>query len=261
MKDMLKRWISILCVFVMVTLILFPGGSQVKAAGESNIISFADLHFDGFIKTAGWVPDMGEIDYITLDMPGITVKNIRFDLSSRKMSYDIALDKAAIMTSGSRTYWFSNNQRSRYLDINVYMSNSGSGASAGTSSHRVTEGLSTGESNNTFITNINDLIPYEGLGLYGELPTKISVFVSAGDAQHIPNQFYNGWRNSMGVPLPEQNLTSNAAPTITIPTPNGQQLSPSSLFIPVIGVSDSNGDALELKYYIDSEAAARKVRR
>ncbi|MFD1908609.1 hypothetical protein ACFSQ7_38360 [Paenibacillus rhizoplanae] len=96
------------------------------------------------------------------------------------------------------------------------------------------------------------------MGLYGELPTKISVFVSAGDAQHIPNQFYNGWRNSMGVPLPEQNLTSNAAPTITIPTPNGHQLGSSSLFIPVIGVSDSNGDALELKYYIDSEAAARE---
>lgn len=191
MKDMLKRWISILCVFVMVTLILFPGGSQVKAAGESNIISFADLHFDGFTKTAEWVPAMGDIAEITLDMPGITVKNIRFDLSSRKMSYDIALDKAAIMTSGSRTYWFRENQRTRYLDIAVYMSNSSSSSRAGSYTHKRVENLTTGESNNKFITNQDDLVAYPSYPweepLTGEIPSEVSVLVSAGDNHHIVN--------------------------------------------------------------------------
>lgn len=260
MKDMLKKWISILCVFVMVILILFPGGSQVKAAGESNIISFADLHFDGFIKTAGYVPDMGNIDYITLDMPGITLKNIRFDLSTKKMSYDLALDHAAIMTSGPKTLWDDDMQRSRYLDIRVYMSNSSSANvfSAGSYSHSVVENINMVSKNNTFISNVGDFIVYPSAPFDSDLPTKLSISVSAGDAQHVPNQFSNGWRNSLSEYLPEKNLTSNAAPTISIPTPNGHQLGPSSLFIPVIGVSDSNGDALELKYYIDSEAAARE---
>lgn len=163
MKDMLKRWISILCVFLMVTLILFPGGSQVKAAGESNIISFADLHFDGFIKTAEYVPDMGNIAEITLDMPGITLKNIRFDLSTRQMIYDIALDHAAVMTSGSRTLWDNGYQRTRYLDIAVYASNSSNGSSAEYYTHTSVENLDWNfTTSNTFISNASDFVVQHG---------------------------------------------------------------------------------------------------
>ncbi|NQX48220.1 fibronectin type III domain-containing protein [Paenibacillus tritici] len=260
MRDMLRKWTSILCVFVMVTLNCFLGGLQVKAAGESNIVSFADLHFDGFIKTAGYVSDMGNIAEITLDMPGITLKNIRFDLSTRQMSYDIALDHAAVMTSGSRTDWNSDNQRTRYLDITVYASNSSSSSSAEYYTHTRVENLNWGftPTSNTFITNAGDFVVQHGGALAGEIPTKISIGVYAGDNNHRPNEPSNGWRNSLSEYLPEKNLTSNAAPSITIPSPNGQQLGPSSLFVPVIGVTDSNGDALELKYFVDSEAAARE---
>lgn len=260
MNYMLKKWTAILCVFVMITLNFFTGNLHVDAAAESNIVNFADLHFDGFKKTAGWVPDMGNIAEITLDMPGITLKNIRFDLSSRKMYYDIALDHTAIMTSGSQTNWWDDMQRTRYLEIQVYMSNSSSSSSAGYYTHRLVENLNMGVTSNTFITNSGDFIANQSGELNGEIPTKMNLVVSAGDNHHMPNEPMNGWRNSLYEYLSEKNLSSNVAPSITIPTPNGQQLGAGSLFIPVIGVTDSNGDALELKYYVDSEAAARESR-
>ncbi|MCE3199831.1 fibronectin type III domain-containing protein [Paenibacillus sonchi] len=260
MRYMLKKWTSVFCVFIMIFLHAYPGDIHVEAAGESNIVNFADIHFDGFWRKSEWEPGMGNISDITLDMPGITLKNIRFDLSTRKISYEIVLDNVAVLTSGPGTFWDSFNQRTRYLNLYVYLSNANSSSNATYHTHRLVENLNQVNTVNTFTTTSSDFITEQGGELDGDLPTKIHLSVMAGDAQHVPNEYINGWRNTINESLGEKNLVSNAAPSITIPTPNGQQLSGSSLFIPVVNATDSNGDRLELKYFIDWETEARETK-
>ncbi|MBT2291028.1 hypothetical protein J7E73_18170 [Paenibacillus albidus] len=263
MSFKLKKSVAALLVFVVISFNisgLFSGGLHVEAASESNIVNFADVHFDGFWRKADWEPQMGNIAEITLDMPGVTLKNIRFDLTSRELSYEIVLDGVAVMTSGSRTFWDSNNQRTRYLDIQTTMSNSNNEVRAGSDTHRLVENITGGSINNIFETRSSDFIPIQREKLDGEIPNKISLVVSAVDAHHAPNQFNNGWRNSILEYLEERDLVVNATPMITISSPNGQQLSENSLFIPIVKVNDSNGDRVELKYYIDLEGVARETK-
>lgn len=211
--------------------LLFPefysGSVKVEAAGDPNIVNYMDIRVEGFQKYAPTLPSAGKIGSITLDVPGFTLTNVRFDLTTRKFLYDIVLDGPIIMKTGNEARWWPDMQRTRYVTISTGLGDINHYITANWRQHKVVEGPNVDiGANHTFITNSNDFNIIETKRWetwYGDFPTEISINVAAADAQHQPDQYLNGWYNQAYTYM-YKSLIINSAPSLTVTTPSEQQL-------------------------------------
>jgi hypothetical protein len=131
MNKSLKKW-AVFFLSIIVFLFGFLDNLQViSASGEPNVISFGNVRMEGFNRTAEWEPSMGNIGDVTVNMPGFTLTNVRLDITTGELFYDLVLDQPIVMTSGSQTHWWSDMQRSRDFNISVYVSNGTNSMGAG----------------------------------------------------------------------------------------------------------------------------------
>lgn len=225
-----KKTISTFMALVLLFL-LFPefysGSVKVEAAGDPNIVNYMDIRVEGFQKYAPTLPSAGKIGSITLDVPGFTLTNVRFDLTTRKFLYDIVLDGPIIMKTGNEARWWPDMQRTRYVTISTGLGDINHYITANWRQHKVVEGPNVDiGANHTFITNSNDFNIIETKRWetwYGDFPTEISINVAAADAQHQPDQYLNGWYNQAYTYM-YKSLIINSAPSLTVTTPSEQQL-------------------------------------
>lgn len=206
---------------------LHSGIVKVEAAGNPNVINYMDIRVDGFQKFSPTSPSAGNIASITLDVPGFTLTNVRFDLTTRELLYDIVLDGPITMKTGDEARWWSDMQRTRYLTISTELGDIYHYITANWKQHRFVEGPNTDiGANHTFITNSNDFnseVTHRWETWYGDLPTKISIYIAAGDAMHQPDQYLNGWHNTTYTYI-YKTLIVNSAPSLVVTTPSEQQL-------------------------------------
>jgi hypothetical protein len=231
----MRKFKKIISTFMALVLLLlsFPefysGSVKVEAAGDPNIVNFMDIHLEGFNETTPWEPPLGNIGSLSLNMSGMTLTNITFDLRTRILRYDYVPDAPVVLTSGSIN-WYYDTQRTRYLNIYSYMyrtDGSGNSDPASDVSWRIEEMPPVRSSNilqfnldrNTMYFDINNAYPEK----YG-IPKALRVSLVASDAQHQPNEWMNGWHNNVSHSWENIPLVINSAPTLTVTTPSEQQL-------------------------------------
>lgn len=216
---------------IVILFLTFPefysGNVQVAAAGNPNVINYMDIRVDGFSKFAPYSASSGNIGSIKLDVPGFTLTNVRYDLTTREFLYDIVLDAPIILTSGDETRWWSDMQRTRYFTISTDIGNNRYSIAANWRQHRLVEGPGGNNgANQTFITTSNDFNVNESTKWgtwYGDFLPSVTIYIAAGDAQHEPGQFINGW--SKGVhEFFVKPLVINSAPSLVVTTPSEQHL-------------------------------------
>lgn len=198
----------------------FPGKVRVAAAGDPNVINYIDIHVEAFSDTRYWEPYMGEIGDVTLDMPSLTLKNVRFDLTTLNFEYDVVLDSPIIMKSSNKD-WYSDYWRTRFVSISTSFSSPTKSATVNYREWLVNEFPATQTYNTLSLSGpptSQVSVPWDR-----ELPTKLDIVVWARDSHwyHTP---MNGWANAAQRYFYDVPLIINSAPSLTVTTPSEQQL-------------------------------------
>lgn len=238
----------------------FTEDFRAAASSAPNVIEFMDIRIDAFQRTSPYEQSMGNIAEVTFTMPGVTLKNVRFDKISKHLEYDFVPDSPFIITSGSRTTWWYDMERRRNIDVSTYLQGPGYGKTVRNTTWETVEYPGSNSINKiSFDVSSPPTTDWYQEWNYEEIPSEIEIYMSVKDIQSEKGQPMNGWRNGVSFSV-KKPLVVNNAPTLVVTTPSEQQLGVNSLFIPIIQVSDTNGDRLELKYFIDGESEPRETK-
>jgi hypothetical protein len=219
-----KKALSIFMAAILLLLTCpeaFSGKVRVEAAGDPNVINFMDIYIEGFSEYSSWVPSMGNIGDVKFDMPGMTLKNVRFVISTGQLEYDIVPDAPIVMKSSDFS-WFSDNGRTRIFEIYTWLQAPGHGATNRTTSWWLEE-FPGDRTSSTAIFDLKGPPKYDWYSMWDDgVPSEVEFTLAVSDNQYY-GSLMNGWRNGARRSFTKP-LVVNSAPTLTVTTPSEQQL-------------------------------------
>ncbi len=223
----LKKSVSTFMAVVLLLLTfpeVFSGNVQVKAASSNpNVINFVDIRIDPFTRISPYDPSMGNIGALTLEMPGLTLKNVRFNLINKHLEYDIVPDGPFILKTDSHVYWWENMERNRYVTIATWLQSANTGMKGRYTAWQTIEypGAGTAHTMSFDVSRPPDGDSY--LEWNYDVPSQVGIYFTARDIQSEPGNALNGWSNLVMFDVTKP-LIINSAPSLTITTPSEQQL-------------------------------------